>query len=138
MKLVLLPAVGLLLLAGCGLPESSAIAQAQPGVPSEKPAEPAAPASAPTPAGTTTNVAVVTPPMPQLPPNLPEAAREIVKLSHSQVDDAVVTNFIANIDEPFHLDAEQIVYLRDLGLSAAVLEALLAREKQLGGVAKDA
>lgn len=135
MKLLLLPAIGLLLLAGCGLPESSAIAQAQ----AATPPEPAAASSTePTPAVATTNAAAVTPPMPQLPPNLPEPAREIVKLSHKQLDDSVVTNFIANIDEPFHLDAEQIVYLRDLGLSAAVLEALLAREQQLGGVPKEA
>jgi len=138
MKLVLLSAFGLLLAVGCGIPESAAIAQAQPA-PTAPPADNSAPSNATAAAATTNAPPVVAsqPPAPQLPPNLPEPAREIVKLSHSQVDDGVVTNFIANIREPFHLDAEQIVYLRDLGLTPAVLEALLAREQQLESAVKE-
>ena len=129
MKL-LLCAVGAVLLAGCGIPESSAFAQAK------APADGAAATNSVAPATTPTNavatvVPSVPPPAPELPPNLPEAAREIVKLSHSQIGDSVVTNFIANLKEPFHLDAEQIVYLRDLGLSPSVIEALLSKEQEL-------
>lgn len=128
MKLLLLSAVSAAFLVGCDLPESAAIAQARAAVENAKPAETTTDPAA------TTNAVVVTPPAPpapDLPPNLPDAAREVVKLAHNQMGDGVVTNFIANLKEPFHLDAEQIVYLRDLGLSPAVLESLLAREQEL-------
>lgn len=133
MKL-LLCAVGAVLLAGCGIPESAAIAQAK------APVDGAVVTNAAAPAATETNavaavVPSVPPPAPELPPNLPEAAREIVKLSHSQIGDSVVTNFIANLKDPFHLDAEQIVYLRDLGLSPVVIEALLSKEQELASKA---
>lgn len=129
MNLPVLAMLFALVLAGCGLPESAAIAQAADvspdatavtNAPSAQGAEAAQPAITPE------------PPVPQLPPNLPEAAREVIKLAHGQVDDKVIVQFISNVQEPFHLDAEQIVYLRDLGISSDVLEAFMQREKELG------
>lgn len=131
MNLPVLAMLFALVLAGCGLPESAAIAQAADvspdatavtNAPSAQGAEAAQPAITPE------------PPVPQLPPNLPEAAREVIKLAHGQVDDKVIVQFISNVQEPFHLDAEQIVYLRDLGISSDVLEAFMQREKELGGI----
>lgn len=139
MKPLLLSVVGIFFLTGCDLPESSAIAQAQAAV------ENARSSDAPSVAGAATNAVTATSPtptpaptpapVPDLPPNLPEPAREVVKLAHGQMGEGVVTNFIANIKEPFHLDAGQIVYLRDLGLSPAILESLLSREQDLARLA---
>ena len=137
MKHLLLSGACILLFAGCDRPESAAIAQAAAAGAADGPATIATPVTDPTP---TTNVVVMppsTPPLPGLPPSLPVPAREVVKLAHGQMGDGVVTNFIDYITEPFHLDADQIVYLRDIGLSPAMLESLLAREQQLARLASE-
>lgn len=128
MKHLLLYAVGVLLLTGCDLPESTAVAQAKAAVETARASDspPAAPAADPAATAAPVQAAV-----PDLPPNLPDPVREVVKLAHGRMGDGVVTNFVANIQEPFHLDADQIVYLRDLGLSSAVLESLLSKEQEL-------
>ena len=65
-------------------------------------------------------------PVTEFPEDLPEPAREVVRLAHARVGDSTIQQFIANLTEPFHLKADQVVYLRDVGLSEVVLDALLS------------
>ncbi len=133
-RLVVLPVIVTVLLTGCDLPEHSARAATSDD---PAPTDPTLvtvtetnsdPASLPVDAlFAPTNSA----PVPQTPANLPDAAREVVTLALSLVEDGVLTNFIATLKEPFQLDADQIIYLRDVGLSTAVIESLLARQKQI-------
>ncbi len=70
-------------------------------------------------------------PVTEFPEDLPEPAREVARLAHARVGDSTIQQFIANLTEPFHLKADQVVYLRDVGLSETVLDALLSREQLL-------
>lgn len=72
-----------------------------------------------------------TPPTAPAELDLPSSTTEVIRLAHQQLGDGVVTNFIATIREPFQLNSDQIVYLRDVGVSASVIEALLVRQQQL-------
>ncbi len=56
---------------------------------------------------------------------LPPPVADVVKLSRSSVGDPVLIGFIGNIKEPFTLDADQIIYLSDIGFGTPVLNALL-------------
>lgn len=76
-------------------------------------------------------------PPPQVPEDLPTLARELVLLAHNQFGDGVLTNFIANAREPFELDAGQIVYLRDVGISSEVIEFLLTHQQELRPVSSE-
>ena len=68
---------------------------------------------------------------PRLQGNLAKPVVDLVALAQRQVGDGVLVQFIANIQEDYRLDADQIGYLHDLGLSSAVIEALLAHQAQL-------
>ncbi len=74
-------------------------------------------------------------PVTEFPEDLPEPAREVVRLAHARVGDSTIQQFIANLSDPFHLKADQVVYLRDVGLSETVLDALLSREQLLAASA---
>ncbi|MFZ9855034.1 MAG: DUF6600 domain-containing protein [Limisphaerales bacterium] len=123
MKPIVLPVSVLLLFLGCSLqgdpetpPSAASITNAVP---------------------TTNSVQAAASPMPvsEFPEDLPEPAREVVRLAHARVGDSTIQQFIANLTEPFHLKADQVVYLRDVGLSETVLEALLSREQLLAASA---
>lgn len=66
--------------------------------------------------------------------DLPESTREVIRLAHQQLGEGVLTNFISTIREPFHLDADQIVYLRDMGVGPTIIEALLIKQQQLDSI----
>lgn len=67
----------------------------------------------------------------------PDAARlspgaaEVVRLAQAGVDDTVVLGYVENSQAPFALTADDIVYLRDVGISSTVLTAMLNRDKAL-------
>ena len=81
------------------------------------------------PAGTGTNLppVVAVPPVPQLPPPV----AEVVQLVRRGIGEAVITDFIGQIREPFSLDADQLIYLNDLGIGGPVLQALLKKAASL-------
>ena len=84
-------------------------------------------ASAPSPP-TATNA----PPTKVIPPaqvNLSPVAAEVLRMSQSGISDDVVTSYIQNSPDTYTLDADQIVYLRDVGVSSAVLNALVAHSQ---------
>jgi len=60
---------------------------------------------------------------------------EVIKLAQAGVGESVIQSYIANSGTPFNLDSDQIIYLRDLGLSDATVNAMLQRDQTLGAPA---
>ncbi len=150
MKHLLLPSICALLMAGCNPAARQATAgtESQAAAPSTNTAPPATPLVAPLPpAGasnpSTTVVASSTnPPVavprpatpaaavlaaPKPPPELPAPAHDAVRLAQTTIDTSVVVSYIESIREPFSLNADQIIYLSDLGLGTPVINALLKK-----------
>ncbi|MDW8309636.1 MAG: hypothetical protein RMK20_09705 [Verrucomicrobiales bacterium] len=63
-------------------------------------------------------------------PRLSPWAREVLKLSQAGVSPAVVEAFIGNAGV-FALGADEIIYLRDLGVSEEVIERMLQHDRDL-------
>jgi hypothetical protein len=60
-----------------------------------------------------------------LPTDLSPTAAEVVKLAQSGVGDDVVLAYIKNSQAPYNLSANNILYLKNAGLSSPVLAAML-------------
>ena len=75
-----------------------------------------------------------------LPPGLQPSApvTEILKLVDSGVDEAVLLAFVTNSATPFQLNAEQIIYLNDIGIPSAVVTAMIQRDQVLKASATNA
>src|SRR5882724_3400069 len=65
------------------------------------------------------------------PTDLTPGAAEVVRLAGSGSGDDVVLAYIRNSQAPFNLSADHILYLKDLGLSSAVLSAMLTHDTTL-------
>ena len=63
--------------------------------------------------------------------NLSPGAAEIVKLAQSGVSDDVTVAYIQKSLLPFNLTSANVVYVRDLGLSSAVMTAMLGHDSAL-------
>lgn len=63
--------------------------------------------------------------LPVAPPDLPPPVQEVVKLAQSTLGDGVLLGYIGNITTPYSLNADQIIYLNDLGLSDPVIQQLV-------------
>lgn len=72
-----------------------------------------------------------------LPPNINPAgpAASVIKLAQAGVGENVIQSYIANSTAPFNLGSDDIIYLRDLGVSDAVITAMIQRDQALGNVA---
>jgi hypothetical protein len=57
--------------------------------------------------------------------NISAATADVVKLSQSGVGDGVVLPFVQNTQSPFNLSADDMVYLRDIGVSEDVITAMI-------------
>lgn len=70
---------------------------------------------------------------PILPPTILPATplAEVIKLAQSGVDDNVMLSFITNSLKPFDLDAGEIVYLNDLGVSDSVITTMMQHDQEL-------
>src|ERR1043166_8631396 len=65
-------------------------------------------------------------PSPSAPPaDLSSNVAEVVRLSESGVGDEVVLAFIQNSKASYGLTANHVLYLRDMGLSSAVITAMM-------------
>jgi hypothetical protein len=70
----------------------------------------------------------------EVPPSAPadvklsEAVQEVVKLAQSGLGDNVLLLYIEKSTRPFNLDASQIVYLNDIGISNEVIAAMLTHD----------
>jgi hypothetical protein len=70
--------------------------------------------------------------MPLQPPKLAPNVAEVVNLAQSGVGEAVILEFIRNSPTPFELTADEIVYLKDLGISETVLAEMLRHRQGAG------
>jgi hypothetical protein len=69
------------------------------------------------------------------PVNLSPNVAEVVKLAESGVGEDVTLAYVHNSQAPFNLGAEDILYLKDVGISSSVLTAMLTRDTELRGQA---
>ena len=65
------------------------------------------------------------------PANLSPGAAEVVRLAGSGVGDDVVLAYIQNSQAPFNLAANDVLYLKDIGLSPQVTSAMLSHDTKL-------
>ena len=65
--------------------------------------------------------------------NLSPGAAEVVRLAGSGVGDDVVLAYIQNSQAPFNLSADNVLYLKDVGLSPQVTSAMLSHDSTLRG-----
>ena len=80
-----------------------------------------------TPVSTNAPIARVAPQMPELAPSV----REVVDMAQASVGDAVLLEFVRNSQVPFEADAEDLVYLKDVGVPDDVVAAMLKRNAEL-------
>src|SRR5437660_4754832 len=64
-------------------------------------------------------------------PTMAPAAAEVIRLAQAGVGEEVVLSYIQNSTTPFYLTADQILYLKDLGISSQVTTAMLNRDAML-------
>jgi hypothetical protein len=69
----------------------------------------------------------------QAPPgaNLSMPAGEVVKLASAGTSEDVILAYVQNAQTPFMLSAENVIYLKDMGVSSQVITAMLNRDKTL-------
>ncbi len=63
------------------------------------------------------------------PPKLPYGVEDVLKLSRAQVGDEIVVKYVQNSGTIYNLGPQDIVYLRDQGVSDRVLTAMLEQRK---------
>ncbi|MGA9778222.1 MAG: DUF6600 domain-containing protein [Limisphaerales bacterium] len=66
--------------------------------------------------------------------NLPPVPAEVLRMSEAGMSDDVITAYLQKSAYPYSLNAGQIIYLHDMGVSSAVLNALVTH----GGMAANA
>src|SRR5438477_11596827 len=64
-------------------------------------------------------------------PSVSPAAAEVIRLAQSGVGEEVMLTYIQNSPAAFNLSADQILYLKDLGISSPVITAMLNRDAAL-------
>src|SRR5579862_4000425 len=68
-------------------------------------------------------------------PALSANVAEVVRLAEAGSSDEIVLAYIQNSTATFDLSADQILYLRDIGVSSPVITAMLTRDNTLHGQA---
>ncbi len=58
-------------------------------------------------------------------PELPAPVDEVIRLAQSGIGEDVMLGYISGIRQPYSLSADQLIYLKDVGISMPVLEALV-------------
>jgi hypothetical protein len=68
-----------------------------------------------------------------LPPSIHPARplAEIIKLANSGVEESVMMAFVTNSTSTFNLNAEEIIYLKDIGVPDVVVTAMILRDQTL-------
>jgi hypothetical protein len=79
----------------------------------------------------TAPAAVPAQPVGVVPASVSPAVAEVLRLAESGVTDEVLLSYVRNVQTPFSLSADTILYLKDLGLSTPVLTAMLNRDSEL-------
>ncbi len=65
--------------------------------------------------------------------NLTPAASEVVKLVNSGVGQDVMLSYVRNSTSTFNLGADEIVYLKDIGVPGEVLTSMIQHDEELRG-----
>ena len=68
-------------------------------------------------------------PAPSPAPHLSYGVPQIVKLAQAQISDSTIIAYIKNSGNSYGLDANQIIYLRQQGISDGVINAMLSQPK---------
>jgi hypothetical protein len=69
------------------------------------------------------------------PAKLPYGVEDVLKLTKAQVSEDIIINFIHNSGTVYALGAQEIVYLKQEGVTDRVLNAMLEQHKRVGDVA---
>lgn len=56
---------------------------------------------------------------------------DIVKLANSSVDEGVMVTYVTNSPSAFNLTADDIIYLKDIGVPDAVIKSMILRDQEL-------
>ena len=81
--------------------------------------------------GTNTAEITIVKTIPPAPPEnlkMSKAAQEVVRLAQSGVSDSVILLFVEKSADKFNLDADDIVYMNDIGVSSEVVAAMLSHD----------
>src|SRR5262245_23245200 len=62
---------------------------------------------------------------------LSDPAAEVAKLANSGVEESVLLSYVKNSTNTFNLGADDIIYFKDLGISEAVVTAMIERDRVL-------
>jgi hypothetical protein len=65
------------------------------------------------------------------PPAVSPGAAEVIKMAEAGTSDDVLLAYVKNSTSTFDLSADQILYLRDIGLSSPVITGMLSRDSEL-------
>src|SRR5262249_36282716 len=68
---------------------------------------------------------------PSVPDNISPGAAEVMRLAESGTGDDVILAYVQNAVSSFNLTADQILYLRDNGVTSAAITAMLNRDNVL-------
>ncbi len=63
------------------------------------------------------------------PPQMPYDVSQVIKLEQAKIGDSTIIAYINNTGQSYKLDANQILYLRQQGVSDAVITAMLKQPK---------
>jgi hypothetical protein len=81
------------------------------------------------------------PPASTLPPDVAANSplAQVIRLVQAGVEQSVILTYVSNAASPFNLDADNIIYLNDLGVPTEIINAMMQRDEQLRqlGVAAD-
>jgi hypothetical protein len=64
-------------------------------------------------------------------PGLPFGASEVVKMYQGGIGKDVIVNYVENAVMPFHLSADNIIYLQSVGVPQEITKAIIVRDGQL-------
>jgi hypothetical protein len=65
------------------------------------------------------------------PVRLPYGVEDVLKLSHAQISDDIIQNYVQSSGNIYNLTPNEIVYLRNQGVSDRVVAAMLNQRKQV-------
>src|SRR3989442_15353653 len=65
-------------------------------------------------------------------PDISPSVAEVVRLAESGVGEDVILAFIQNSKSTYNLSADDVLYLKDVGLTSPVITAMLNHDKETG------
>jgi molecular chaperone DnaK len=68
------------------------------------------------------------------PNGLSSPTREVIKLHEALMSDEVLLTYVQTSKQPFFLNAESMIYLKDIGVSETIIALMLERDHKMGKV----